>query len=55
MSVVYPLWSGIGTVSIAIIGVWWFGEDLTWLKVASIALILLGVVGLSIGRADSAG
>ncbi len=55
VSVVYPLWSGIGTVAIAIIGVWWFGEDLTWLKVASIALILLGVVGLSIGRADSTG
>ncbi|MFA7430482.1 MAG: multidrug efflux SMR transporter [Rhodospirillaceae bacterium] len=55
VSVVYPLWSGIGTVTIAIIGVWWFGESLSWLKVASIGLILLGVVGLSIGRTQTGG
>lgn len=55
VSVVYPLWSGVGTVAIAMIGVAWFGESLSWLKVASIALIILGVVGLSIGRAESGG
>ncbi|MGC2854584.1 DMT family transporter [Novispirillum sp. DQ9] len=55
VSVVYPLWSGVGTVAIAVIGVAWFGESLSWLKVASIALIILGVVGLSIGRAESGG
>lgn len=55
VSVVYPLWSGIGTVAIALIGVAWFGESLSWLKVASIALIVLGVVGLSLGRAETGG
>lgn len=54
VSVVYPLWSGIGTVAIAMIGVAWFGESLSWLKVASIALIVLGVIGLSIGRVETA-
>lgn len=53
VSVVYPLWSGIGTVAIAIIGVWYFGEALTWVKTASIGLIVLGVVGLSIGPTAS--
>lgn len=55
VSVVYPLWSGVGTVAIALIGVAWFGESLTWLKVASIALIVAGVVGLSIGRVETGG
>lgn len=53
VSVVYPLWSGIGTVAIAIIGVWYFGESLTWIKTASIGLIVLGVVGLTIGPTAS--
>lgn len=51
VSVVYPIWSGVGTVVIAIIGVYWFNEPLTWLKTISIAFVILGVVGLSIGKA----
>ncbi|MBL0122679.1 MAG: multidrug efflux SMR transporter [Betaproteobacteria bacterium] len=46
LSVVYALWSGIGTV--LIFGSWllYFKEPVTAMKLASTALIVLGVVGL---------
>ena len=44
----YAIWSGLGTALIATIGVLWFKEPLTVLKVASIVLIVLGVVGLNV-------
>src|SRR5829696_4666383 len=46
MSVSYAIWSGVGTATIALIGVGWFRESLTLLQVASIVAIILGVVGL---------
>lgn len=42
----YAVWSGLGTALIAVIGIWWFGEPVGALKVASLALIVLGVMGL---------
>lgn len=46
VSVGYPLWVGVGTVGTVAFGVLVLGESMTALKVASIALILLGVIGL---------
>lgn len=46
LSIVYAVWSGVGTVAIALIGFGWFREPVTVLKVVSIALIVFGVVGL---------
>jgi small multidrug resistance pump len=48
ISVAYTVWSGIGTTLVAIIGIWYFGETLNVLKAASIAVIILGVIGLKI-------
>ena len=42
----YAVWSGLGTALIATIGIWWFGEPAGALKMASLTLIILGVVGL---------
>lgn len=50
VSFIYPVWSGVGTLAIALIGWVWFGESMTWLKAASVALIIAGVVGLSVGH-----
>jgi small multidrug resistance pump len=50
---VYAVWSGAGTALIAVIGIFAFGEAATALKVASIALIILGVIGLNLGGASS--
>ena len=49
VSVAYAIWSGLGTALIAVVGVLWFKESVTPLKLASIALILIGVVGLNLG------
>lgn len=46
LSVVYAVWSGVGTVLTAMIGIYWFKEPATALKLMSIALIVLGVIGL---------
>lgn len=49
VSVAYALWSGLGTLLISVIGIMWFKEPATAIKIASIALIILGVVGLNLG------
>jgi len=49
VSVAYALWSGLGTLLISVIGIMWFREPATAIKIASIALIILGVVGLNLG------
>ena len=46
LSVVYAVWSGAGTVVTAAIGVWYFKEPATALKLASIGLVVIGVLGV---------
>jgi len=46
LSVVYGVWSGVGTVLTALIGVYYFKEPATAIKMVSIGLIVLGVMGL---------
>lgn len=49
LGIVYAIWSGVGTASITLIGFWFFHEPLTLIKVGSIVLIVLGVIGLNLG------
>ena len=49
MSVSYAIWSGVGTTLIALIGVLWFRESLSVVQLVSIALIIVGVIGLRAG------
>ncbi len=46
LSVTYAVWSGVGTVATAFIGIYFFKEPGTTLKLVSITLILIGVMGL---------
>jgi small multidrug resistance pump len=46
MSFVYAIWSGLGTTLVTLIGILYFQESANLFKVASIGLIILGVVGL---------
>jgi small multidrug resistance pump len=46
LSVAYAVWSGVGTAIVALIGIWWFGEQAGAGKLASLALIVVGVIGL---------
>lgn len=48
VSLVYAVWSGIGTLLITLIGVLYFREAMTVLKGVSIALIIAGVIGLNL-------
>ena len=49
LSLSYAIWSGVGTLLIAIISFFWFKEPFTLLKVVSMALVIAGVVGLNLG------
>jgi small multidrug resistance pump len=43
----YAVWSAVGTAAIATIGILAYGETANALKLASLALIVIGVVGLN--------
>lgn len=47
VSVAYAVWSGVGTALISTIGFLYFKEPVTLLKLVSITLIIIGVVGLN--------
>ncbi|HMO29173.1 quaternary ammonium compound efflux SMR transporter SugE [Enterovirga sp.] len=44
----YAVWTGIGTVGTAILGIALFGDPATLARLACIGLILAGIVGLKI-------
>lgn len=48
VSIAYAIWSGVGTALIAAIGVLWFKEPVTALKLISLGLIIIGVAGLNL-------
>jgi small multidrug resistance pump len=46
LSVAYAIWSGVGTALTAAIGILYFKEPATAMKMASLGLIVIGVIGL---------
>ena len=46
VSVAYAVWSGMGTALVAMIGLWFFQESVTSVKVVALGLIIVGVVML---------
>ena len=53
VSVAYALWSGMGTALVAIIGLWFFHESITIIKVVALGLIIVGVVMLHSTSSES--
>ncbi len=51
ISIVYAMWSGIGTILVAIIGVLMFKESISIRKVISLLLIVVGVIGIHLSNA----
>jgi small multidrug resistance pump len=45
----YATWAALGTGAIAVIGIIWFKEPLTLIKIISLLLIILGVIGMNLG------
>jgi len=48
LSIAYAIWSGVGTALTVMIGIAFFREPLTAITLASIALVVIGVAGLSL-------
>ncbi len=44
----YAVWTGIGTVGTALLGIWLLGEPATVLRLACIGLIVAGILGLKV-------
>ena len=44
----YAVWVGVGVIGTALLGMLVFGESVSFLKIVSLALIVLGIVGLKI-------
>ena len=49
VSMVYAVWSGLGTAAVAVVGVMWLHEPMTTLKLIALGLIIGGVVLLNVG------
>jgi len=47
----YAIWAGAGTAALALIGIVALGEPATAVKLASIGLIIAGVIGLNLSGA----
>lgn len=48
MGTAYAVWTGIGSVGTAILGIWLFGDPATVLRLLCIGLIVAGIVGLKL-------
>jgi quaternary ammonium compound-resistance protein SugE len=48
----YAVWTGIGTVGTAVLGIVLFREPATAMRLACIALIVAGIVGLKLASAE---
>ena len=48
VSVIYAIWSGAGTALVAMIGIVILGEEANVMKVVSIGLVIIGVIGISL-------
>jgi quaternary ammonium compound-resistance protein SugE len=46
----YAVWVGIGAVGTALVGIFFLGESRSALRLISIALIVLGVIGLRLAE-----
>jgi quaternary ammonium compound-resistance protein SugE len=44
----YAVWTGIGAVGVAIMGIVLFKESMDWTRLLSITLVILGIIGLKL-------
>ena len=48
VSVAYAIWAGLGTAAVAVIGWAFLGESMNPVKVVSVGMIVVGVIGLNL-------
>ncbi len=44
----YAVWTGIGAVGTVVLGIFLFNEPATWIRLACVGLILMGIAGLKL-------
>lgn len=50
MGMVYAVWAGVGTIIVTLIGILYFQESTSMIKLLSIGLICIGVIGLNLAK-----
>lgn len=50
LSIAYAIWAGLGVLLTTVIGIYFFKETLTLMKVVSVLLIIVGVMGLYLSQ-----
>lgn len=48
----YAVWTGMGAVGVAVIGILFLGESAEILRVVSIAFVVIGIIGLKLTHVD---
>ncbi len=48
----YAVWTGMGAVGVAILGIILFKESTDWIRLASICFIIIGLVGLKLTHVE---
>ena len=48
----YAVWTGIGAVGTAVVGMMWLGDPAAFVRIASILLIIGGIVGLNVAGSN---
>jgi quaternary ammonium compound-resistance protein SugE len=46
----YAIWTGVGAVGTVIAGIFLFGESVALLRLGSVALIVVGLIGLKLSH-----
>jgi quaternary ammonium compound-resistance protein SugE len=48
----YAVWTGMGAVGVAVISIFLFKESVDWIRLTSIMLIVIGIVGLKLSHVE---
>jgi small multidrug resistance pump len=48
VSIAYAIWAGLGTALITVVGIFWFREPVNFLKMISLFIVVVGVIGLNL-------
>jgi small multidrug resistance pump len=51
VSVAYAIWAGLGSTAVALIGIFYFREPASVLKIVSLLMVVAGLVGLNLSGA----
>lgn len=48
----YAIWTGMGAVGVAVVGICFFKEAADWWRLSSLLLVILGIIGLKFSYSE---